>query len=121
MYIRRYNHKPYTMKKLFLLLLCFSSVIYAQEATIYRQVEEVTLKKGISQEEYENFEAFWRTVKAKHVKEGKLMGWFLWKSDSTSNNNPWADYVIINVFSSKAQMDAMMSKPHIREKQNAQL
>lgn len=100
------------MKNLFLILLCVSSVIYAQDTTIYRQVEEITLKEGITQEEYENFEAFWRTVKAKHVNEGKLMGWFLWKSDpSSNNNNPWADYVIINVFSSKAQMDAMMSKP----------
>ena len=100
------------MKKLLFLFLLITSNIYAQDSTVYRQVEEVTLKDGISQEEYEDFEAFWKTVKAKHIQEGKLMGWFLWKTDPKSNdNNPWADYVIINVFSSKAQMDEMMSKP----------
>lgn len=103
------------MKKIIAIVFLQFALIAANAqdmSKVYRLVEEVTLKDGISQEEYENFEAFWKTVKDMHIKEGKLMGWFLWKMDPSSNDgNPWADYLIVNVFANKAQMDEMMSKP----------
>lgn len=76
---------------------------------VYRHIEQIVLNDGL-QDEYHEFEAFWKLVKDKHIKEGKQLGWFVWKVDPTSNeNNPWAEYIIFNVFSSKEQMDEMYS------------
>lgn len=107
------NHKLIIMKKLLLIIsLLFISNSYSQDlSSVYRQVEEITLKEGVTEKEYLEFESFWKTVKEKHVKEGKQIGWFVWKVDQTSNdNNAWADYIILNVFANKKQMDQMMSK-----------
>ena len=47
----------------------------------------------------------------KQKKDGKIMGWFVWKVDPKSNENkPWADYLILNVYANKQQMDDMNSK-----------
>ena len=101
------------MKQYILLTLLFTSFTFinAQDwSKVYRQVEEVTLNDGL-EKDYEKFEGFWKTIKQKHVKEGKLMGWFIWKVDPKSNDNkPWADYLILNVFANKQQMDDMNSK-----------
>ena len=62
--------------------------------------------------DYVDFEAFWKTIKAKHVKEGMQIGWFVWKVDqSSNNNNAWSDYLIFNIFANEAQMKEMNSKP----------
>ena len=101
------------MKQYILLTLLFTSFTFinAQDwSKVYRQVEEVTLNDGL-EKDYEKFEGFWKTIKQKHVKEGKLMGWFIWKVDPKSNDNkPWADYLILNVYANKQQMDDMNSK-----------
>ncbi len=50
-------------------------------------------------------------VKGKQKKDGKIMGWFVWKVDPKSNENkPWADYLILNIYANKQQMDDMNSK-----------
>ena len=108
------NRKLIIMKKLLLIIsLLFISNSHSQDlSSVYRQVEEITLKEGITEKEYLEFEAFWKTVKEKHIKEGKQIGWFVWKVDPTSNNNKaWAEYIILNVFANKKQMDAMFSNP----------
>ena len=70
------------MKNFLLITLFFAiNLINAQDwSKVYRQVEEVTLNDGL-EKDYEKFEGFWKTIKQKHVKEGKLMGWFIWKVD----------------------------------------
>lgn len=101
------------MKQYILLTLLFSafSFLNAQDwSNVYRQVEEVTLNEGL-EKDYEKFEGFWKTVKEKQKKDGKIMGWFVWKVDPKSNENkPWADYLILNVYANKQQMDDMNSK-----------
>ena len=101
------------MKKYILLTLLFSAFTFlnAQDwSNVYRQVEEVTLNEGL-EKDYEKFEGFWKTVKEKQKKDGKIMGWFVWKVDPKSNENkPWADYLILNVYANKQQMDDMNSK-----------
>ena len=98
------------MKKLFFIstfLLCLSSL----QAQVYTQIEEITLKDGVV-DDYEAFEAFWGVVKKQAIADGMQTGWFVWKVDPESNNNnAWADYLIINVFKDKAQMEAVNSKP----------
>ena len=74
------------------------SILNAQDwSSVYRQVDEITVNEGL-ESDYVKFEAFWKTLKNKHLKEGKILGWFVWKVDRTSNNNTWADYIIINVY-----------------------
>ena len=59
------------------------------------------------EEEYEKFEAFWGVAKEKAIADGLQAGWSIWKVDPSSNDdNPWADYIIINTYQSKEQMDA---------------
>ena len=59
------------MKKILFGIFMISVLnVNAQDwSTVYRQVEEVTLNEGL-ENEYIEFEAFWKTIKAKHVKEG---------------------------------------------------
>ena len=101
------------MKQYILLTLLFSAFTFlnAQDwSNVYRQVEEVTLNEGL-EKDYEKFEGFWKTVKEKQKKDGKIMGWFVWKVDPKSNENkPWADYLILNIYANKQQMDDMNSK-----------
>ena len=100
------------MKKFISILLFFTvSFIYSQDwSNVYRQVEEVTLNEGLS-DQYNEFEKFWGVVKEKQIADGKLLGWFIWKVDPSSNeNNPWAEYLIVNVYKDKNQMDEMSSK-----------
>jgi len=100
------------MKKvLILLLFVFTQSLFSQDlSNVYRHIEQIKLNDGL-QDEYHAFESFWKVVKDKHIKEGKQLGWFVWKVDPKSNNNnPWAEYLIFNVFSSKEQMDEMYSK-----------
>ena len=78
-------------------------------STVYRQVEEVTLKEGL-ENEYIEFEAFWKTIKEKHVKEGMQVGWFVWKVVPTEENKGWSDYLIFNIYANKKQMNDMNSK-----------
>ena len=62
------------MKKIIAIVFLQFALIAANAqdmSNVYRLVEEVTLKDGISQVEYENFEAFWKTVKDMHIREGK--------------------------------------------------
>jgi hypothetical protein len=102
------------MKKITLTIFLFSvfTIATAQDwSKAYRQVEEITLNEGL-EEDYIKFESFWKTIKEKHVKEGKLAGWFVWKVDPTSNDNKaWADYLIVNVYANEKQMKDMASKP----------
>ncbi|MBL6643088.1 MAG: hypothetical protein ISP64_00570 [Flavobacteriaceae bacterium] len=97
------------MRKLYFtitLLICGLSL----QAQIFTQIEEVTLKDGV-ENDYEAFESFWGVVKDKAIADGHQTGWFVWKVDPQSNdNNAWADYLIINVFKDKAQMEALNSK-----------
>ncbi len=101
------------MKKITLTILLFSvfTITTAQDlSNVYRQVEEITLNEGM-EKDYIKFEAFWKTIKEKHVKEGKQIGWFVWKVDPASNdNNAWADYLILNIFANEEQMKEMTSK-----------
>lgn len=86
------------------------SILNAQDwSSVYRQVDEITVNEGL-ESDYEKFEAFWKTLKNKHLKEGKILGWFVWKVDRTSNNNTWADYIIINVYENEQKMKEMNSK-----------
>ena len=68
------------MKKLFFAIIFILSLgLQAQDwSSVYRQVEEVTLNEGLDNE-YVDFEEFWKTIKEKHVKEGKQIAWFVWK------------------------------------------
>jgi hypothetical protein len=99
------------MKKIVSVLIFFISYVnYAQDpSSVYRSVEEITLNDGL-QNQYHEFESFWKVVKEKHVKEGKQTGWFVWKVDPSNSENPWAEYLIINVFANKGQMEEMNSK-----------
>ena len=98
------------MKKLYLqILLAFIS--FSLNAQIYTEVEEVTLKEG-TESDYEAFESFWGVVKEKMISDGYQDGWFIWKVDPTSfDGNPWADYLIVNVYKDKSQMESMNNKP----------
>ena len=60
--------------------------------------------------EYVDFEGFWKTIKEKHVKEGKQVAWFVWKVLPTEENKGWAEYLIYNVYANEEQMKAMSSK-----------
>ena len=100
------------MKNFLLITLFFAiNLINAQDwSKVYRQVEEVTLNEGLVDQYYE-FEKFWGVVKEKQIADGKLVGWFIWKVDPSSNDgNPWAEYLIFNVYKDKQQMDEMNSK-----------
>ena len=101
------------MKKIFLgiFLISVFNILNAQDlSSVYRQVEEVTLNEGLD-EDYVDFEGFWKTIKEKHVKEGMQIGWFVWKVDqSSNNNNAWSDYLILNIFANEEQMKEMNSK-----------
>ena len=99
------------MKKLFIGVFIFSSLLMTAQdwSSVYRQVEEVTVYEGLD-EDYVNFEAFWKTVKEKQVKEGKQVAWFVWKVIPTEENKGWADYLILNIFSDEKQMKEMNSK-----------
>lgn len=92
-------------------LILSSLVICAQDwSSVYRQVDEVTLNEGL-EKDYEEFESFWKTLKQKHLAEGKILGWFVWKADQTSNNNnAWTDYIILNVYENEQKMKEMNSK-----------
>lgn len=93
-----------------LISLFFFACALVVNAQVYTQIEEITLNDG-TQGEYEAFESFWGVVKAKAIEEKLQTGWFVWKVDPTSNdNNPWAEYLIVNVFESKEQMDAANAK-----------
>jgi hypothetical protein len=99
------------MKKLLFGILMISMLnVSAQDwSTVYRQVEEVTLNEGL-ENEYIEFEAFWKTIKEKHVKEGMQVGWFVWKVVPTEENKGWSDYLIFNIYANKKQMNDMNSK-----------
>ena len=90
-----------------LLALIFSASLNAQ---FLWTSEHITLNEG-TEGEYEQFEAFWGVAKEKAIAEGIQSGWSIWKVDPSSNdNNPWADYIIINIYQSQEQMDAALSK-----------
>jgi len=93
------------------LVFLFSVSIHSQDmSNVHRVFEEITLNDGLV-EEYAGFESFWGTVKEKQIKDGNLLGWFVWKVDPKSNDNqPWTDYIVLNVFANKSQMDKMNSK-----------
>ena len=98
------------MKKrlLILLVIVICSSSYSQDwSNVYRKFEEVSINEGLEDDYYE-FEKFWSVVNEKLIKEGKLLGWFLWKVDKKINEgNTWADYIIINVFKDKKQMNSL--------------
>ena len=98
------------MKKIYLkLLLVFMT--FSLNAQVYTEVEEITLKEG-TENDYEAFESFWGTVKEKMISDGYQDGWFVWKVDPTSfDGNPWADYLIVNVYKNKSQMESLNNKP----------
>ena len=96
------------MKKLF--FYCFTLLSLGLNAQVYTQIEEITLNEG-TQADYEAFEEFWGGVKAQAIKDNLQTGWFIWKVDPESNNNnAWAEYLIVNVFESKEQMEALNAK-----------
>jgi len=100
------------MKKLLLTLILLtttsSSYIFSQD--FYSQIIEVTVNEGLSQE-YEEYEKFWGIVNEKLIADGHLAGWSFWKVNPESNdNNPWADYILYNLFNSKEQLDSTLSK-----------
>ena len=100
------------MKKLLFGIFMISVLnVKAQDwSTVYRQVDEVTLNEGL-EEDYEKFESFWKILKQKHLKEGKILGWFVWKADkSSNNNNAWTDYIILNIYENEQKMKEMNSK-----------
>ena len=89
------------------LALIFSASLSAQ---FYWTHEAITLNEG-TEDDYEQFEAFWGVAKEKAISEGIQGGWSIWKVNPSSNDNdPWADYIIINLYESKEQMDAALSK-----------
>ena len=98
-------------KTLTLIILLTALTVKSQDwSSAYRVVEEITLNEGL-EDQYLEFEKFWQVVKEQQIKDGKLMGWFIWKVDPTSNDNkPWAEYLVYNVFKDKAQMEEMQSK-----------
>ena len=98
------------MKKLFFATIFILSLnLQAQDwSSVYRQVEEVTLNEGLNNE-YVDFEEFWKTIKEKHVKEGKQIAWFVWKVLPTEENKGWANYLIYNIFANEEQMNARSS------------
>ena len=100
------------MKKLLIATIFILSLsLQAQDwSSVYRQIEEVTLNEGL-ENEYVDFEGFWKTIKEKHVKEGKQIAWFVWKVLPTKENKGWADYLIYNIYADKEQMKDMSSKP----------
>ncbi len=106
------NNKSIKMKKIFLSILFLfaisTSQLFAQN--FFAQIQEVTITEGMSSE-YEEFESFWSVVNEKLIADGHLAGWSFWKVNPTSNdNNPWADYVLYNLFSSEEQMKSTLSK-----------
>ena len=79
---------------------------FSLNAQFYWTSEHVVLNEGM-EEEYEKFEAFWGVAKEKAIADGIQAGWSIWKVDPSSNDdNPWADYIIVNIYQSKEQMDA---------------
>ena len=63
------------------------------------------------EEEYEKFEAFWGIAKEKAIADGIQAGWSIWKVDPSSNDdNPWADYIIVNIYQSKEQIEPRQIK-----------
>tara|TARA_A100001015_G_scaffold78838_1_gene87505 strand:- start:201 stop:1064 length:864 start_codon:yes stop_codon:yes gene_type:complete len=105
------NHKLFKMKNILLLLILFTGfTVKSQDwSSVYRVVEEITLNDGL-EEQYLEFEKFWQVVKEQQIKDGKLVGWFIWKVDPASNDNPWAEYLVYNVYKDKLQMEEMQSK-----------
>ena len=100
------------MKKTFLtilfLLALTSNQLFSQN--FYAQIQEVTVQEGLNSE-YEEFENFWSVVNEKLIADGHLAGWSFWKVNPESNdNNPWADYILYNLFSSEDQMKSTLSK-----------
>ena len=100
------------MKKTFLtilfLLAITSNQVFSQN--FYAQIQEVTVQEGLNSE-YEEFEKFWSVVNEKLIADGHLAGWSFWKVNPESNdNNPWADYILYNQFSSEDQMNSTLSK-----------
>lgn len=100
------------MKKTFLtilfLLALTSNQVFSQN--FYAQIQEVTVQEGLNSE-YEEFEKFWSVVNEKLIADGHLAGWSFWKVNPESNdNNPWADYLLYNLFSSEDQMNSTLSK-----------
>ena len=100
------------MKKTFLtilfLLALTSNHLFSQN--FYAQIQEVTVQEGLNSE-YEEFEKFWSVVNEKLIADGHLAGWSFWKVNPESNdNNPWADYILYNQFSSEDQMNSTLSK-----------
>ena len=100
------------MKKTFLtilfLLALTSNQVFSQN--FYAQIQEVTVQEGLNSE-YEEFEKFWSVVNEKLIADGHLAGWSFWKVNPESNdNNPWADYILYNLFSSEDQMNSTLSK-----------
>ena len=101
------------MKKIFLSILFLfaisTSQLFAQN--FFAQIQEVTITDGMNSE-YEEFEKFWSVVNEKLIADGHLSGWSFWKVNPDSNdNNPWADYLLYNQFSSEEQMKSTLSKP----------
>ena len=79
---------------------------FSLNAQFYWTSEHVEINEGM-EEEYEKFEAFWGVAKEKAIADGIQAGWSIWKVDPSSNDdNPWADYIIVNIYQSKEQMDA---------------
>ena len=71
-------------------LILSSLVICAQDwSSVYRQVDEITLNEGL-EKDYEEFESFWKTLKQKHLEEGKILGWFVGQvmKESKGKANP---------------------------------
>ena len=107
-----FNNKSINMKKTFLsilfLLALTSNQVFSQN--FYAQIQEVTVQEGLNSE-YEEFEKFWSVVNEKLIADGHLAGWSFWKVNPESNDyNPWADYLLYNLFSSEDQMNSTLSK-----------
>ena len=104
---RSINMKKTFLTILFLLALT-SNQVFSQN--FYAQIQEVTVQDGLNSE-YEEFEKFWSVVNEKLIADGHLAGWSFWKVNPESNdNNPWADYILYNQFSSEDQMNSTLSK-----------
>ena len=80
-------------KTLTLIILLTALTVKSQDwSSAYRVVEEITLNEGL-EDQYLEFEKFWQVVKEQQIKDGKLMGWFIWKVDPTTNQQFWIAFL----------------------------
>ena len=93
------------MKKIFLALILFPSLIYSQfAASAY-----VTLKDGM-EEEYLQIEQLWSEYHKEAIKKGHKNSWAIWKVDPTGyedkiEKSRIPNFMIVETFDTKEQMD----------------